>query len=95
MITKSKKAPGTVFYVKMDEEGKKFLANLKKHLNCGEYRMCILGRNENRKRLAEADEHSHDELRQRVMARVHGPQNHGVAGAGQLQARNPYGAGLA
>lgn len=39
MITKSKKAPGTVFYVKYDDAGKRVIEDMKKHLNRGEYRM--------------------------------------------------------
>lgn len=55
MITKSKKAVGTVFYVPtITEEGQKFLGLLKKYVNRGEYRVSIRGRNEDRAGVARA-----------------------------------------
>jgi hypothetical protein len=55
MITKSKKAKGTVFYVPLTRpEGRQFISLLKEFLNTGEYRILIRGRNEDRQGVAKA-----------------------------------------
>lgn len=48
MITKSSKAQMTAFYVKLDDDGKRFIDSLRRHLNRGEYRLRLQGRSEDR-----------------------------------------------
>lgn len=69
MITKSKKAPGTVFYVPNCETGQRFLLMLDRFLNKGEYKVRVKGRNEDRAKVAQETGMSHHGLRQSVPMR--------------------------
>jgi hypothetical protein len=66
MITKSKKAPNTVFYVPNTIAGRRFLVEMKKHLNVGEFKVRLKGRHENRAEVSRRTGRDHAALRQTI-----------------------------